>query len=293
MGQCQAQPLPGSCCRGKDDTIPVISQNEAEAIQKQHAEAMAGGPTSWDHERLSLWCCELTKLAEGPALALSEVPLADALEALAAHSTHVAPSKDPRVGVDFDDGQLRESLRRWVTADAFVNALRPLVPDQPDSPPPKDPASAEAGAGPPADEMTSVLYQIFWILDTDRRGSIALGECSSSAAHLFGGPADEQDKALFKILDADGSGALSKAELGLYLSPLVRVALLPGDLGRQEVLEALTERVFKEVQCNSRGEISFAEWENWVQRCNLTEEVEQAAHAVHREQQASKGSPIP
>merc|ERR1719191_477061 len=102
MGQCAAQPLPG-CCKGKDDAAPTITPSQAGA--------MANGPESHDHERLSLWCCKLMQLAHGEAAILSEVPLKDALEALAASSTHATPAgqlADTRVGVHFANARLSE-----------------------------------------------------------------------------------------------------------------------------------------------------------------------------------------
>lgn len=287
MGQCAAQPLPGYCCKGKDDAVPTITPGEAEAIQ---AGAMVDGPESHDHERLSLWCCKLMQLAHGEAAILSEVPLSDALEALAASSTHVTPAgqlADKRVGVHFANARLDAKIRRWVTQEAFVNAIRPLVQSGPEHEAQEGKENGQTISY--NDDISLMLFDIFKILDTDRRGSIALGECSCAAALFFGGSAAEQDKALFKILDADSSGALSKQEFGLYICPLVRVAILPGDLGRQEVLEELVQRVFKGVRLNSNGEMSFEEWETWVQTADLAKEVEQAAHTIHRNVQIKKG----
>lgn len=291
MGQCK--PSTDTCCKGSEDIVPSISKNEAKAIQAEYNKA--GKPENHDHERLSLWCCKLINLAKGDASILSEVSLADALNALAVASTDVTPEgqlKDKRVGVHFANARLPEQLRRWITQEAFVHALRPLVPSPPEGEKVKTIENGAAngsnvGTDPPPDDVSALLYRIFHVLDTDRRGSMALAECSCAAAIFFGGPADEQDKALFKILDVDNSGGLSPQEFGLYVSPLVRVAILPGDLHRQEVLDQLVEQIFKQVKMNEKHEMAFEEWEQWVLSSNLAEQVEAAACHVHRSKSAS------
>ncbi|OLP99467.1 Guanylyl cyclase-activating protein 1 [Symbiodinium microadriaticum] len=57
------------------------------------------------------------------------------------------------------------------------------------------------------------LYQIFDSMDFDRNGTLSTGEWAAGLSVFFKGSMEEAVRAVFRCLDANENGAISKSEL--------------------------------------------------------------------------------
>ena len=105
-----------------------------------------------------------------------------------------------------------------------------------------DRASASALAG-----------QLFPCFDRDGNGLLDFREVFIGMAILCGGTRQERLEAAFSIMDADGSGRVSRREVQQFL-----VSVAPWHTSMNEI-QRLTSTIMREADTNDSGQITFLE----------------------------------
>lgn len=114
------------------------------------------------------------------------------------------------------------------------------------------------------------IDKVFSALDCDENGALTKAEWASGIPLFFGGSGVEIDRAVFKQIDADGSGTLDLTELKEYCAPIISmmVPFWRNDL-RYTMQTKLASIVFKAIDTDQNGRLTPEEFIAWCNSNNL------------------------
>ena len=100
---------------------------------------------------------------------------------------------------------------------------------------------------------SALAGQLFPCFDRDGNGLLDFREVFIGMAILCGGTREERLEAAFSIMDADGSGRVSRREVQQFL-----VSVAPWHTSAHEI-QMLTSKIMTEADTNFSGQITFGE----------------------------------
>mmetsp|Transcript_15527 Transcript_15527/g.35532 ORF Transcript_15527/g.35532 Transcript_15527/m.35532 type:complete len:330 (+) Transcript_15527:81-1070(+) len=121
----------------------------------------------------------------------------------------------------------------------------------------------------PSQQEHDDLFRIFDAMDLDRNRRLSRGEVAGGLSVFFEGTEAESIAAVFKVVDQDHNGFLSKAELQEYLRPFIN-AMTPKEAKqlRPLLLKRLSDDIYQEMNLDMYRDISSDEMLSWVNRGN-------------------------
>lgn len=167
----------------------------------------------------------------------------------------------------------KESPFQNVSADIAIDHYSKIAARNPDKK--LDKASFQAATSLLASQNQiqvdkTQIEKIFTTLDCDENGALSCAEWASGIPLFFGGSGVEIDRAVFKQLDADGSGTLDLPELQKYCAPIISMMVPFGkaDL-RMSMQKRLATVVFKAIDRDHNGKLTPEEFIAWCEHNNL------------------------
>mmetsp|Transcript_6575 Transcript_6575/g.11428 ORF Transcript_6575/g.11428 Transcript_6575/m.11428 type:complete len:326 (+) Transcript_6575:67-1044(+) len=149
----------------------------------------------------------------------------------------------------------------------------------------------------PTPQERDELFRIFDVMDLDRNRNLSRGEAAGGLTVFFYGNEAESIAAVFKLVDQDHNGFLSKAELQEYLRPFVN-AMTPKEAKqlRPLLLKRISDDIYREMHLDIYRDITSDEMLTWVNRGNSV--IERTAKLIQDEiyplclaNESSRGQP--
>mmetsp|Transcript_59268 Transcript_59268/g.111041 ORF Transcript_59268/g.111041 Transcript_59268/m.111041 type:complete len:439 (-) Transcript_59268:29-1345(-) len=113
------------------------------------------------------------------------------------------------------------------------------------------------------------LYEIFDSMDFDKNGTLSLGEWAAGLSVFFKGTMEQAVRAVFRCLDSNEDGAISKTELQVYLSPFVKAMSPPEAAALRPILEKkAVDDIYYDMDMDHQADISTEEMLAWSKRGN-------------------------
>lgn len=126
------------------------------------------------------------------------------------------------------------------------------------------------------------FYDIFDSMDIDRSGVLSTGEWAGGCSVFFRGNMKQSVEAVFKVLDENGDGHLTMAELREYLKPFLKAMMPEGASALQPMLlKRATDTIFREMDKDHGGWISAEEMCKWTAEGNNI--IDSLADLIDRE----------
>lgn len=125
-----------------------------------------------------------------------------------------------------------------------------------------------------------ILLECFDSIDYDENHYLSMPEWAGGLTIFFKGTREEKTESLFKLLDTDQNGNLSKAELQEYLTPLVK-AMTPEQAAalRPLLLQHAVDQIFEDIDLNHDEKISCEEMTQWRANNNVIDRLVEVIEA--------------
>jgi len=126
------------------------------------------------------------------------------------------------------------------------------------------------------------LFEVFDSMDFDKNGELSIGEWAAGLTVFFQGSQKACTEAVFKALDRDNSGTLTKLELQEYLTPFVK-AMTPPEAAelRPLLLRKCCNDIYNEMDLDHAHDISSEEMVEWNRKGNSI--VDKLANIIDHE----------